>query len=132
MSIDRNNFENIVNKTILDLPKKIRALLENVEIVIEDYPSEYQLKKLNKTSKYCLLGLYEGVPKTKRGAHYANVLPDKITIFRKNIERIAQNSNEIEKIIRRTVYHELAHHFGFDEKGARKIERNSCKPKTNN
>ncbi len=125
-----NNFEKIVNKAILDLPEKIRNLLENVEIVIEDYPNEYQLKKVNKISKYSLLGLYEGVPKTKRGAHYANVLPDKITIFQKNIERIARNSNEIENIIRRTVYHELAHHFGFDEKGAREIEK-KYKSKTN-
>ena len=60
-NINRDTFEKIVNKAILDLPEKIRNLLENVEIVIEDYPSEYQLKKVNKTSKYCLLGLYEGL-----------------------------------------------------------------------
>ncbi len=123
-NIDRDNFEKIVNKAILDLPEKVRNLLENVEIVIEDYPSEYQLKKLNKTSKYCLLGLYEGVPKTKRGAHYANVLPDKITIFQKNIERIAKSDKEIKKLVQKTVWHEIAHHFGFNEQQVRELEKN--------
>ena len=123
-NIDRDNFEKIVNKAILDLPEKVRNLLENVEIVIEDYPSEYQLKKLNKTSKYCLLGLYEGVPKTKRGAHYANVLPDKITIFQKNIERVAKSDKEIKKLVQKTVWHEIAHHFGFNEQQVRELEKN--------
>jgi len=123
-NIDRDNFEKLVNKAILDLPEKVRNLLENVEIVIEDYPSEYQLKKLNKTSRYCLLGLYEGVPKTKRGAHYANVLPDKITIFQKNIERIAKSDKEIKKLVQKTVWHEIAHHFGFNEQQVRELEKN--------
>ncbi|MCD6114821.1 metallopeptidase family protein [bacterium] len=122
--MDRDNFEKLVNKAILDLPEKVRNLLENVEIVIEDYPSEYQLKKLNKTSRYCLLGLYEGVPKTKRGAHYANVLPDKITIFQKNIERIAKSDKEIKKLVQKTVWHEIAHHFGFNEQQVRELEKN--------
>lgn len=119
----KEEFERIIIQTIADMPEKIRKLLENVEIVVDDYPSDYQLKKVNQGSKYGLLGLYEGVPKSKRGVGYANVLPDKITIFQKNIERIAQNNEDVTKIIRRTIYHEIAHHFGFDEKGARKIEK---------
>jgi len=68
-----------------------------------------------------IFGLYEGVPQTKRW-HYGQVLPDKITIFKKPIERIARSENEIKEIVKNTVWHEIAHHFGLDEKRVKEAE----------
>jgi len=121
--MDRVEFEKLVNEAISNMPEKIQKLLENVEIVIDDWPTQNQLQKVGLSNKYSLLGLYEGIPKTKRGAHYANVLPDKITIFQKVIERIAKDEDDIKRIVEKTVWHEIAHHFGFDEKRVRELEK---------
>jgi len=121
--MDRVEFEKLVNEAISNMPEKIQKLLENVEIVIDDWPTQNQLQKVGLSNKCSLLGLYEGIPKTKRGAHYANVLPDKITIFQKVIERIAKDEDNIKRIVEKTVWHEIAHHFGFDEKRVRELEK---------
>jgi len=123
----RKEFEELVKQGVEQLPTHIRNLLENVDIVIEDWPSESIIKKLRLPSKYALFGLYQGIPKTKRGAHYANVLPDKITIFQKPIEKVAKTSKEIESTIRKVVWHEIAHHFGLDEKRVRELEKKKFK-----
>jgi len=70
-----------------------------------------------------LLGLYEGVPLTKRGAHYGMVPPDKITIFQKPIEAMCKNGDAIVQEIQRVVRHEIAHHFGIGEAKLRQIEK---------
>ncbi|GAI36748.1 unnamed protein product, partial [marine sediment metagenome] len=69
-----------------------------------------------------LLGLYQGVPQTRRGRGYGLVLPDKISIFKKSIEAQCSFSDKIEAEIGEVVRHEIAHHFGLDEKTLRKIE----------
>ena len=69
-----------------------------------------------------IFGLYEGMPQTKRGP-YGQVLPDKITIFKGPIEKAASSEEEIRKIVKNTVWHEIAHHFGMDEKRVREAER---------
>ncbi len=119
----RKEFEELVKQGIEQLPTHIRKLLENVDIVIEDWPSEDIIKKLKLPNKYSLFGLYQGIPKTKRGTHYANVLPDKITIFQKPIEKVARTPKEIESTVRKVVWHEIAHHFGLDEKRVRELEK---------
>lgn len=116
-------FEDLVRLAILDLPKKIRAKMDNVGIVIEESPSISQIEKGGAAKGGLLLGLYEGVPRTKRGIGYTLVLPDKITIFKKSIEQIATTPEAIRIAITNTVRHEIAHHFGFDETGARRLEK---------
>jgi len=116
-------FEELVKQGVEQLPPHIRKLLENVDIVIEDWPSEDIIKKLKLPNKYSLFGLYQGIPKTKRGSHYANVLPDKITLFKKPIENSAKNSTEIKNLVKKVVWHEIAHHFGLDEKRVRELEK---------
>jgi len=69
-----------------------------------------------------LLGLYEGIPQTKRGSGYNLVLPDKITIFQKPIERVCRNDEEIEAEVQKVVRHEIAHHFGIGDDVLRMIE----------
>ena len=123
----RKDFEVLVKKGIEQLPFYIRQFLENIEIVIEDWPDQNLIKKLKLPNKYSLFGLYQGVPKTKRGVSYANVLPDKITIFQGPIENIAKSPKEIEKTVLRVVWHEIAHHFGLDEKKVRELEKKKFK-----
>ena len=125
--MEEEKFKKLVEEGIKKIPEKFRKLMENVAIVIQDVPTESQLKKVNLSNKNLLLGLYEGVPKTKRGDYYANVLPDKITIFKKNIERVAKTDQEIEKTVTITVWHEIAHHFGLNEKEVRDLERKKFK-----
>lgn len=114
-------FEQLVNEGIKDIPQKFLDKLDNVGIVIEDEPTPEQLKKLKVRKNYFLFGLYEGIPKTKRWG-YADVLPDKITIFKNHIEKSAESDEEIKNIVKETVWHEIAHHFGMDEKEVRAAE----------
>jgi len=117
----RGKFENLVNEGIKAIPKKFLEKLDNVDICIEDEPTPYQLGKLRARGGLIIFGLYEGVPQTKRG-HYGQVLPDKITIFKGPIEKIASSGEEVKEIVKNTVWHEIAHHFGMDEKKIREIE----------
>ena len=117
----RKKFEKLVNEGIKAIPKKFLEKLDNVDIVIEDEPTPYQLRQLRMRKDFLIFGLYEGVPQTKRW-QYGQVLPDKITIFQKPIERIANSEEEIKEIVKNTVWHEIAHHFGMDEKRIREIE----------
>ena len=120
MNLD--NFEKLVREGIDAIPQEHLKMLDNVEIVIEDNPSKEQMEKLKIRRNYSLLGLYEGIPKTERW-EYAQVLPDKITIFKNQIKKIAQSDEEIKQLVKETVWHEIAHHFGMDEDNVRKAEK---------
>jgi len=114
-------FEKLVEQGIDAIDKKFLAKLKNVEIVIEDNPTLFQLDKL-KMRGALLFGLYEGVPQTQR-QQYGQVLPDKITIFKNPIEQAFSRPEDIKKIVTDTVWHEIAHHFGMDEQQVRDAER---------
>ena len=116
-------FEKIVEEAIERIPQKLRNQMSNVVIVIEDLPSREQEKKLN-LKGHTLFGLYEGIPLTKRGNHYAGVVPDKITIFKKSIERYARTEQAVREQVFDTVWHEIAHHFGISEEGIKNIKNN--------
>jgi len=120
--MDDKKFEEIVREGIKAIPKKFLEKLNNVDICIEEEPTPHQLQKLRTRKNPLILGLYEGVPQTKR-QHYGQVLPDKITIFKRPIERVANSQEQIKKIVTNTVWHEIAHHFGMDEKRVRETER---------
>lgn len=117
----REEFEKLVKEGIGAIPKKFRKKLDNVAIVIEDEPTYEQLRKSRVPVGFTLFGLYEGVPQTRRG-NYGMVLPDKITIFQKPIERCASSDSAICKIVKNTVWHEIAHHFGFGERKIWELE----------
>lgn len=121
--MEQHKFDSLVLQAIEALPEEFREKLENVDVVVEDWPSNVQLKHLNLRSRSQLLGLYEGVPRTIRGQSYNLVLPDKITIFRKPIEMICRTEKDIEVEIGKVVKHEIAHHFGIGDKTLREIER---------
>ncbi len=125
----KEKFEKLVREGIKDIPERFLKKLDNVDIIIEDRPTPYQLRKLRVRENALIFGLYEGVPQTKR-ENYGQVLPDKITIFQKPIERLARSENEVKEIVKNTVWHEIAHHFGLDEKGIREAELRKKKLKT--
>jgi predicted Zn-dependent protease with MMP-like domain len=108
-----DDFYELVEQALEGLPQELCALLENVAIVVDDWP-EYSTPLVSYDLGDTLYGLYEGVPLTQRGAEYYGTLPDKITIFRGTLERDFLG-NELEEQIRVTVVHEIAHHFGLDE-----------------
>jgi predicted Zn-dependent protease with MMP-like domain len=105
------DFNELVDRALDGLPPEIAALLENVVVVVEDWPEEATLEAYDEDTLY---GLYEGVPLTERGWNYSGALPDRITIFRGPLERDFP-PGELEEEVRITVVHEIAHHFGFDE-----------------
>ena len=116
-------FQKLVKESVLELPEKIRQKMENVALCVEKRSSVEQLRKLGTRSGGILLGLYEGVPKAAYGRGFGMRLPDKITIFQESIERFARTPEEIQKLVRNVVWHEIAHHFGFNEKQVREMER---------
>jgi len=120
--MEKEKFEALVAKSIDNLPPEFQRKLENVDIVVEDWPTPRQLRQAKHSHPTQLLGLYQGVPQTRRGRRYGLVLPDKISIFQKPIEAQCRFGDEIEVILEEVVRHEIAHHFGLDEKTLRKIE----------
>ena len=125
--MQKERFRTLVVRVLDELPLEFQSRLENVDVVVVDWPTSRQLSSLKLRSRDQLLGLYEGVPQTKRGRHYGMVVPDKITIFQKPIEAKARSEKEIEMEIERVMRHEIAHHFGSSEETLRRLE--TRKPK---
>jgi len=119
LNINKQEFEKIVEQTLDSLPEKFKARLNNVAIFAEDEPTSEQLEKVNLKRNDILFGLFEGYSQAKR-LNFGPVLPDRITIFRKAILSQSDNAAELKQKIISTVKHEIAHHFGSDEKGASK------------
>jgi predicted Zn-dependent protease with MMP-like domain len=127
--MERQEFEALVFRAIESLPAEFKNKLENVDVMVEDWPSPQQIRQLRLRSKAQLLGLYEGVPQTRRDSGYNMVLPDKITIFQKPIEAQCRSSQEIESEIGSVVRHEIAHHFGIGDATLYRIERQKLRKK---
>lgn len=108
-------FENLITGAVAALPSSIRKKLDNVEVVLEE----------GESSNNSLFGLYHGVSQLHRGSSYGMhpTLPDKITIYKGTIEKFARDASEIPGLVRRVVWHEIGHHFGFSEKEIRKLEK---------
>ena len=121
--MEEDYFEKMVKDSALDLPEKIRQKMENVALCVEKRPTREQLRKIGTRSEGILLGLYEGVPKTAYGRGFGMILPDKITIFQESIEQFARTQKAIRDLVKEVVWHEIAHHFGFDEKQIRELKK---------
>ena len=119
----KGQFEKLVKKSVSDLPESIRQKIENVALCVEERPTKEQLRKLGTRSGSTLLGLYEGVPQTAYGRGFGMILPDKITIFQESIEQFARKQKAIRDLVKRVVWHEVAHHFGFGEKQIKELEK---------
>lgn len=123
-------FEDLVRKAVSEMPFSIKEKMDNVAICVEERPSEELNRKRGGARKNMyLLGLYQGVPKNVWGRGFGGNLPDKITIFKEPIERFARDKERLKRIVQQTVYHEVAHHFGFNEKEVRELEKSFYKKK---
>jgi predicted Zn-dependent protease with MMP-like domain len=111
---DEVDFEQSVEDALDSLPSELRAFMSNVAIVIEEEPPPGMP----------LLGLYRGLPLTRRSSSYAGVAPDTITIYRRPLERLyGADVARLRREIRRVVLHEIAHHFGISDERLRELDR---------
>jgi predicted Zn-dependent protease with MMP-like domain len=104
IEMEPERFEEMVVAALDGLPEQLGAMMRNVAVTVEHGPGPRGL-----------LGLYEGIPLTSRTSQYAGVLPDRITIYRRAICAICRTEQEVADQVRRTVVHEIAHHFGIDD-----------------
>lgn len=108
-------FEDLVAEAIDGLPSWVRERLENVQVIVEDRPPK---------GEQALLGLYEGIPLTERGNDYTWALPDRITLFRRTIEREAgDDPAAVKGVVADTVIHEVAHFFGISDERLHELGR---------
>ncbi|MFQ5877568.1 MAG: metallopeptidase family protein [Acidobacteriota bacterium] len=112
--MNRARFERLVREALDALPDNLRARLDNVAVVVEDRPSRRQARILGEGGDR-VLGLYEGEPLTERDARYSLAFPDRITIFQANVEAACRTEAEVREEVRKTVLHEIAHHFGIED-----------------
>jgi predicted Zn-dependent protease with MMP-like domain len=119
MTLSREQFEILVDEALDGLPDDIADWLDNVVIVVGERPTPEQLSEAGLAPGDLLFGLYVGVPKTRRGFTYGEIVPDKIVIFRQAIERVCRTPARIRECVRKTVLHEIGHHFGMDEEQLR-------------
>jgi predicted Zn-dependent protease with MMP-like domain len=103
IDVPRDRFEELVGEALDGIPEELGRHMENVWVGVED------------RAPGPLLGLYEGVPLTKRDGGYAGVMPDRITIYRLPICRICSSEDDVVRQVRKTVIHEVAHHFGISD-----------------
>ena len=119
--LKRARFARLVRHALNDLPSAFSERMRNVEIIVLDEPpAEHR-----PTDGSELLGLYEGLPLTGRGAGEP-LLPDRISIFRLPIERMSASPKQQEKVVRDTVVHEIAHHFGISDARLRELKRDDA------
>ncbi|MBI3232159.1 MAG: metallopeptidase family protein [Candidatus Doudnabacteria bacterium] len=113
--MNSQQFEKLITEAVAALPKSIQAKLNNLDIVLEE----------GESPNNSLFGLYYGVSQLKRGSSYglSPTLPDKITIYKGTIEKFAGDEQAIPSLIRRVVWHEVGHHFGFDEAEISQMEK---------
>jgi predicted Zn-dependent protease with MMP-like domain len=114
---DRNKrvFEQLIDDAIEELPEEFREKLKNVAIIVEDYPSEELLERMEVPPGDTLFGLYEGIPLTERASFAEPLYPDRILIFQRAIEDECDSPEEVKEELKITLVHEIAHFFGLDD-----------------
>jgi predicted Zn-dependent protease with MMP-like domain len=120
--METERFEELVRQALRQLPQEISARMTNVDVEVQDAATPEQLAATGVPSGHTLLGLYQGVPLTRRTSGYNLVPPDRITIFQRPLERMARTEDELVGHVRETVIHEVAHHFGISDARLREIE----------
>ncbi len=121
----KEHFEEIAQTAFDHLPGEFKSRIDNVRIVVEDYPDADVLDNV-RASRTSLLGLYQGTPLPHRNTWYGTSAtgPDKITLYQKNIEAVCRNDAEVESRILEVLYHEIGHYFGMNEKEIRAAMKN--------
>ena len=123
MDISDEIFASFISRAIDELPQRYIEHLDNVAVTYAESPTPEQLTRQGVRENQLLLGLYEGIPQTQRGAGYNLVLPDKITIFKKPIIELSRDEIDLYERIKRTLWHEIAHHYGLDHERISELEK---------
>jgi predicted Zn-dependent protease with MMP-like domain len=118
-----DEFDTLVAAAYRRIPARFRRRLKNVAVVVKDEPSAEQLARGRVPAGGTLLGLYEGRPLTTRSVFEPFAMPDRITIFQGPHERLSQGPEHLARMVEDTVWHEVAHYFGMDERQVRAAER---------
>jgi predicted Zn-dependent protease with MMP-like domain len=113
--MDRAVFEGLVAQALDAIPQDIRQRMENVEVVVEDWPDANTISRAGVKHAGQLLGFYHGVPLTRRSHSYRLVLPDKISIYRIPILMRCSGPDEVQRTVQRVLRHEIGHHFGIHD-----------------
>lgn len=121
MHLPREEFERLVEEAIGDLPAEFAEKLDNVEFLVEDQPTPDDYRARGVPPGQLLLGVYRGVPLTQRSVFASALMPDRIVIYQRPIEQLCYTRRQIVRQVRRTVLHEIAHHFGIDERRVREL-----------
>ena len=119
MRLTRRAFEQLVDRAVSRLPKRFRAKLDNIAVVVEDWADEETLAEMGIEPPDTLYGLYRGTDLSRRDSFYGGVLPDVITIYQGPIEEDCETIDEMESMVQDTVVHEIGHYFGLDRKSTR-------------
>jgi len=122
LDISDEEFDRLVTKAMDELPQEYLKGLDNVAIVYADEPDEHQRAKAHLDAHHMLLGLYEGIPLTQRGAGYSFVLPDKITLFKRPLLAVSTGIEDFFEQVKRTLWHEIAHYYGLSHADMDKIQ----------
>ena len=125
MELTDETFDHLISQAMDELPQEYIRGLNNVAILYADDPDEYQIQKSGLREGNILLGLYEGIPLTKRGGNYTFVLPDKITLFKHSMMMVAHDPRQLYEQIKRTLWHEIAHYYGLDHERIHELEGRS-------
>jgi len=123
VAVDRQRFEELVSEALEGLPPRFAERLSNIDVEVRDSPSADEMRAGRVPPGRLLLGLYRGVPQTRRSLGYNMALPDRIFIYQQPIERVCRSDDEVRQRVRRTVLHEIAHHFGWSDAELAEMER---------
>jgi predicted Zn-dependent protease with MMP-like domain len=115
LKISARKFEALVVQALEELPAFFKDRLENIEVLVADWPTEEELEEAGLGSDELLLGFYQGIPLTERTGDYGMVLPDTITLYRGCIAEVCDTPAEIVAEVQQTVKHEIAHYFGISD-----------------
>jgi predicted Zn-dependent protease with MMP-like domain len=115
MRVSRDEFEQLVLEALDTLPEAFLPYMENLTVDVEDMPSMRDCDAVDINDPRTLLGLYHGTPVTRRSVQHAVSMPDRIAIYQNNIQRICRTPRQIICQVRKTVLHEVGHHFGLGE-----------------
>lgn len=121
MKMSQALFERFIAEAVQDLPEDFRGKLDNVEITVEEWPDASTQRAPGVEDPRELLGYYRGVPRSRRTHRYGLVLPDRIILYRRPIERRCRTPDELRNTIYHVLYHEIAHHFGISDDRLREI-----------
>lgn len=124
-TISDEQFDQLITRAMDELPQRYIRGLDNVAIVYADDPTPEQKEKMHLDNNHLLLGLYEGIPMTKRGAGYTFVLPDKITLFKNQILAVSHDNVSLFEQTKRTLWHEIAHFYGLSHADMDRLQQRS-------